>query len=58
MTHFPNHPKDQTEFTFREIWDEYMRLDQKWFKTKADRKAQVVLEEGMVNLICRKKDSA
>ena len=56
MRHFPNHPIDQIEFSFREIWEERRRLSEKWFKTKADKRALIVLEEGMVSLMTRKKD--
>ena len=53
MSHFPNHPKDQTEFSFREVWDEYWRLERKWFKTRADKWAIKVLNEAMTGLVTR-----
>ena len=51
MSHFPNHPIDQTQFTLSEIFDERQRLSNKWFKTKADKKALEVLDEASQHLI-------
>ena len=49
--HFPDHPRNQTKFTLTELWQERCRLSDKWFKTKADKKAISVLDEAMVNLL-------
>jgi hypothetical protein len=51
MRHFPNHPKDQTEFTLTEIFEERSRLNKKLVKSKADKQAIKVLDEAMQMLV-------
>ncbi len=55
MHHFPNHPIDQTKFTFSEMWEEYWRLKRKWFKSKADKRAMKVLDEAMLMYVIQMK---